>query len=410
VIQRSPALPRPALLRAGRGPAAWRRELALAGGRADRLRRLARWLPELARVRPSLALGPLYGPTLAELAAIPGTASEDEEVSRERRSRAAPAVRARRRHEAGRWSATPAQPPTPWARVPHPAGAHASAPVPAGRASSAERAAGLGLAADDGLLARSAALAPHVAGHVHPASGASASPTQDPARPGGVDVLARPLPDATARRRRRSTPRRRVPARWEHIRAARSRVARRLARAATAPARSFGAAPAGLADALEACWTTRLDGPRARGTLLRARANATRDAGHVRATGRSVDAGSPATGSSRSQPRATRSADAHGTAPDGMRGTALWRARAAGHPDTPGAQPDDGARPGDGESPFEPTAGNDPLGLWPLARPTEPGLVFAELEPGGPEDDLAPLAEKVRRILEEEARRHGVDV
>jgi hypothetical protein len=73
-------------------------------------------------------------------------------------------------------------------------------------------------------------------------------------------------------------------------------------------------------------------------------------------------------------------------------------------PETSGEPPGEVAGP-----PGGPPA-REALGAGPSSRSPDPGFAPGGAEPHDAEDELAPLAEKVQRILEEEARRHGVDV
>jgi hypothetical protein len=95
-------LPRPPRLGVGRAPEAFRRGFAHAGRLHRGLGRSGGWVRELARLRPTLALEPLYGRTLDELAQRPVQVEQPEPVHvRQPEGAGARAARRRRPAEAG---------------------------------------------------------------------------------------------------------------------------------------------------------------------------------------------------------------------------------------------------------------------------------------------------------------------
>jgi len=394
------------VLRCGRAPAAHRRAWA-ASSRASVLERGCRWLPELLAPPPRLRTGPWTGFALTELASLVapvggdpgGKGGEDRrgprpDRSAQRRTAAGEPIarEARRpRRQAPNGSHGRAAPPEPWAASPRPGRlreARRDRRAPTLEATAMGRGAGLP------LLRR-------LAGGEEGAGGGEA---REAVRRPPQERAPRRLPPpevAPARRRR-----------W--LRGLAARAARELLAPAAAGVPAGGRRPS-AARLAETSWRTPLGGPEAPARLLRA---AAQPAG-ARA------AGAPPLEAAR---RAARPGAPTSREPDGEGAPAAETSASRQAPRPPFDEP---PRPAAPESSGVESAAAGPRARRPLPglveetgsverrEPAVPALRAPEplrplpprgLEAGTAEDDLGRLAERMRRILAEEARRHGIDV
>lgn len=399
-----------AALHAACAPEAWRKGLERARERATGLERACAWLEtDLPAEPPRLRPRPLLGDCLAELAAELGEEIEApaESESRQPSRRAAPPERSRK--------PAPAGPPRRKPPVPHEARSKKAAARPGGKSQtpppSGSKKAGRGLLE---RLAGTGARRPRVPLHKaadHPRS--APTPAGAPSHP-----TRRPLPPVAAGGHdpwgRRASARLNVPA-----------AARPL------PAASTAAPPAGGAvrpEALEAQWRRPLSGETFPLDRLEALAREPQPAPAVesrRGHEPVSQAGLPSP-AERAIEAALSQAAPSGNGRDRRppaeaqpagRSPAETAAEAA----APAALPHDPGESLAGPSPrFAPPQAAPTLpDLRPAQRPSAnltPAAAFAaersarrealDTEP----DDLDALARKLRRILEEEARRHGIDV
>lgn len=346
----------------------------------------------LARLRPTLVLGPLYGRTLGELAQTPAPAEQPEEAEAraERRRRFAEARETARETErvaspgrdmvppsrgrasAGgfhrrRGPALPARDGVARDRPGSPAPAHAErrATVPLEGRRSTSRALRLAPQAATELLRRLAAQDAAVAGGPRESAGAAVPATASRPRRGSAPA------------ERRSSRRPLAGAEAGEVRRWRATVAGRLARRLVARAGRVSTQPV-----TAVWWSEAVAGERAPGPLLR-QLVATADAEPAQPP-------APQQAARRPEPTAEQTPATEPAAPP----------RPAGEDPAPPGDPTTAAL-----QRREPRAP-----LWPPLPAAPSSLVFELAAEEAGEDDLGVLADRLARILREEARRHGVDV